>query len=917
VESKTVGLDVHSRRPPTTEGGFPFVGRQAELVTLEGHLEAATRGRGGVVLISGEPGIGKTRLALELARRAQSEGWQVLYGRASAVEAAPSYLPIIEALGGFVDACSSEALRIYLGHAAADVALLLPTIRDRISDIEQGTTGVAESMRFRLLASVSEFLLSIAAASKSGLLLVQEDLHWADASTLLLLGLLASKLSGARLILLGTLRSAEVDLSPPLTDLLADLSRASMGEHVGLPPLTPADVSTLVVSLHGAPVPHEVIDGLYAETEGNPFFLTSILNQLLRTGCNLGDVRAVRMRKAIPQDLRWVVRQRISRLSPATHDLLRAGAVLGDDFDFDVLAEMLGTRDDLTIAALEEALAADTLRPEGTGYRFTHALIRETLYDGLSHPRRQRLHFAAASAIERINSGTIDSHLAEIAVHYRLAGSQADQSKVVDYSLRAGEAAAALFAWEEVAAHWEAALESMVAQWTDPEVRAGHLERLAKVMFILGWDYYPRQIAYLERALEAYRQTSDFQATTRLHVDLAAAYFRINASTVNQRRSMCHFKAAEALLSAHPDEKLANLRYQNLAAAYTWTAQTAEGLAACQRALSLDAQLAPEDRFGEPRAMGWHLASAGKLAEGAAALERACEIDRERSGIDSYFSYAFRSNLAFWLGDPRDSYEWMRRGLASSELSPQRRAAILCMMAAARAEAGDLDEACRLQAETGWQGLDHLAVLFPAPLIAFRTGDWERARTLWTDARERHRRTGTRWCEADFACWLAQVCRVQGDIDAAKTMLNEALAIGLEAPSELIEMWTRPELAMLCAQERRLAEAEQHLRRCRAIMAAGEQWRGLAGRVALAEALTASSGADWEVGELQFNRALSIFQRWTLPWSEAEALSAWGSALVAAGRRRLAVDKFSAARDIYHRHKVGEPWVKHVEALQH
>jgi tetratricopeptide (TPR) repeat protein len=222
-----------------------------------------------------------------------------------------------------------------------------------------------------------------------------------------------------------------------------------------------------------------------------------------------------------------------------------------------------------------------------------------------------------------------------------------------------------------------------------------------------------------------------------------------------------------------------------------------------------------------------------------------------------------------------------------------------------------------MHGEAGWQQLDHLAAFYPVPLIAFRRGDWERSRAMWTEALERHRRTGSRGCEADFACWLAYVYRVQGDTRAAETILGEALAIGSEAPSQLIEMWTRPELAILCAQDGRVADAEPHVRRCRVILADGEEWRGLSGRVALAQAVLASAAGNWEVAEREFDRALSLFDRWRLPWSKAEALSAWGCALSTAGRWPLAVQKFNAARAVYQQHGAGESWVRYVDAVQH
>jgi len=833
------------------------------------------------------------------------------------MEGAPPYLPVIEALRDYVDVCPSETLRMQLGQGASDVALLLPAIRQRLPEIPASTISSAESARFVFLVSVCEFVLAIARSSKRGLLLILDDLHWADASTLLLIRLLARKLAGSPLVAVGTYRNAELDLTSGLADVLADLSREDIGEHLRLAPLSPADVSALIVDLHGAPVAPGVVDAVYSETEGNPFFVASVVRHLLNSGLRLSDATKLGERTSIPEGVRWVIRQRLSRLSPAANEVLRAGAVLGEWFDFDVLAEMLGPNPAPLISPLEEVLAADMLRDDGAGYHFTHALIRETLYAGLSLPRRQQLHRAAAAAIERVHAGGIDGQLAAVAAHYRLTGSAADRAKAIEYSVRAGDAAQAVFAWEEVATHWQGALELMDAQGTDLEVRACHLERLAELMSILGWDYTARQIAYFERALELYRLLGSYKGMARMHTRLGTMYSSNNASTMDVQCGMHHFHAAETLLSQVPDRAALSRLYRGLAGASVWSGRTAEGLTASRLALSIDAALNSEDRWVAPAAAGWHLASDGKLADGLEILEHAWEAgDRLGRLMDSFGSSAWRADWAFFLGDPHDAYDWRRRELANSRHAAGRRQAILSGMAAACAEAGDLPEAARLQAEAGTPGFDLLVVLLPGPLIAFRRGNWEQARALWTKARERHRRTGSRWCEADFACWLARVSWVQGDVAAAEVALCEALAIGRDAPSQLIEMWTRPELAIMCAEGRREAEAEAHLERCRAIMAAGENWRGLAGRVALAEAISAAAIGYYEVADHAFDQALSVFKRWALPWSQADALSAWGRAIAAAGRGYLATEKFDAARGIYQKHGAGERWLRFVDALQ-
>jgi tetratricopeptide (TPR) repeat protein len=849
------------------------VGRQAELDTLLALLEMARHGHGGLALVAGEPGVGKTRLVQEIANRAVMQRWRVIYGRATEMEGAPPYLPFVEALREYADACPIESLRAQLEQGASDVALMLPGIRQRLPEISTSAIPSGESARHILMASLREFLLAIARASDPGLLIILDDLHWADASTLLLVKDLARKVAGSHVLVIGTYRGAELDLTKTLRDLLAEASREGTGEHVALTPLSPADVSAFVANLCGRSLAPGVIDAIYSKTEGNPFFVAELVRHLVSGARDISAAATPGTDTSIPEGVRHVIRQRLSRLSRAANNLLRAGAVLGDGFEFDVLADVLGVSAEPTIDALEEAVSAEVLREDGVGYRFTHALIRETLYAGLSAPRRQRLHGAAAAAIERVHAGTIEVHLTSVAAHYRRAGSAADRATAIAYSLRAGEAATAVFAWEEAATHWDAALELMETQGTDPEVRGRHLERLAELMEILGWDSYSKQIAYLEQALELYRRVGASESMTRVNIELAGAYTMNNAGTMNVQRGISHLKAAEELLSQRPlSESLRSQLYRKLANAYVWSGRTADGLVASHRALTIDARLAPEDRWVVPHSAGWHLAADGRLAEGLALMEGAWEASRSFGQMGSFVASAYRSDWAFFLGDPLGAHDWRQRELANSRHAAARRRAILSGMATACAEAGDLAQAVRLQTEADIPGLDLLVVVFPEPLIAFRMGEWERSCALWTEALERHRRTGSRWCEADFACWLGRVYRVLGDVTAAEAALGEALAIGTDAPSQLIEMWTRPELAMICAADGRHTEARQHIVRCRAIMAAGEDWRGLAGRVALAEAVSATVLENWEIAERRFDDSLSIFQRWSLPWSEAEAL---------------------------------------------
>jgi DNA-binding CsgD family transcriptional regulator len=477
----------------------PFVGRQRELGRLLERLEAAGRDEGGVVLVAGEPGIGKSRLLAELAERARTDGWQVLAGRAYETEGMPPYLPFTEALRAYVRACPDDVLRAQLGRGAAGVALLVPELRERLPDLPPSPAISPEQERYRLFEGVADFLLAVVTPSPNpspsaeprergvtvnehlplsagaaggegaggrGALLLLDDLHWADKPSLLLLLHLARRLAGAPLLVAGAYRTVDLSRSHPLQNVLADLAREGLSERVLLTSLTPEEVRELVRELAGAPPAAAVAEAITRETEGNPFFVREVVRHLLAEGRDLADPQAVPARWGIPEGVRQVIGKRLARLSAETNQMLQAAAVLGDGFTFDVLQAAGGLAFAPLMDALEEAVAAGMLREEAGGYQFTHALIRQTLYDGLSLARRQWLHLRAGEALQQTRGGERPERLGALAAHYRLAGAAADPEKALIYAQRAAEAAQATFAWEDAAAHWLAALDLLTEQGT-------------------------------------------------------------------------------------------------------------------------------------------------------------------------------------------------------------------------------------------------------------------------------------------------------------------------------------------------------------------------------------------------------------------------------------------------------------------
>ena len=445
-------------------GQLPFTGREQQLDHLTDCWAAVDGGGSRAVVISGEAGIGKTRVAAELAARVVDGGSPVLYGRCDEGLAVP-YQPFVEALRSLLQTLDADDVRRQLGGLAPELGRLLP----EFSGAGSPAPADAESARFALFESVVA-LLEVASARQRALLVI-DDVQWAAPATLLLLRHVVRSERPLALLIVVTFRSTELQPDEPLATLLCDLWRDNSAEALALEGLDERGIDVLLRAAVGADLGHDASDerasalvhALASQTAGNPFFLRELLAHMVeaarRSGSETSRASVTVAQLQAPEGLRQVILQRVARLSASAGHVLRAGAVAGAGFSFPLLERVLGDRCDV-LDALDEAVGAGLLGEAGRGeYVFAHALVRQTLYGQLGAARRMRLHRQLGEALEA--HGDVDAHVEALAHHFAQAAADGQAVKAATYALSAGRSATVRLGHEEAAAHYERGLDAL------------------------------------------------------------------------------------------------------------------------------------------------------------------------------------------------------------------------------------------------------------------------------------------------------------------------------------------------------------------------------------------------------------------------------------------------------------------------
>ncbi len=524
-----------------------LVGRDKEYAQLIRYLEAASQGRGQLVIIDGEVGIGKTRLVQELLDRAESD-FHLLIGRCYESEMTLPYQPLVEALRGYLPTLDIHGLQIS-SLWLREVSKLVPELSEVLPDLPNSVPLNGETERSRLFEGVVRFLVAL--SRQRPLILFLDDLHWADQATLALLQYLARHVTRERILLVGAYRTE--DLNGQLANMMRSLKQDGLLARISLHRLTLEDVTTLIREMAGMESGGEKFSRrLYQDTEGNPFFIFEVVRSLLEEGVlyrdehgwstDLKDFATNYAQISIPPSMRDVIQARLNRLEEVSHQVLETAAVFRQQFYFATVQRACDKSADEALDAFDRLLRAQLIKEvevgiKGSSYDFSHAKIREVTYQQMSGARRQQVHRRVGEALEIEYHNRLDEVVSQLAHHFTAGG---DREKALKHTIRAGDRARELYANEEALAYYQRALELTESE----EELATIYEGLGDVYALVGKHH--KAIESYKSVLDSAGQGLDKRQVAEIHRKMGRVYERNGGRNL----ALEHFRTGMRILES-------------------------------------------------------------------------------------------------------------------------------------------------------------------------------------------------------------------------------------------------------------------------------------------------------------------------------------------------------------------------------
>jgi DNA-binding CsgD family transcriptional regulator/tetratricopeptide (TPR) repeat protein len=557
----------------------PLVARQPELERILASLEGVAAGRGQLVLLEGEPGVGKTRLAREVLARARTVGMHGYLGRCFDQYTAVPFFPFAELFAAIL-AEAPAALQAEAPARWPELAYIVPKLGPPRAPQSQET-------QLQVFRAAAGFVHAM--ATLNPLVLMLDDLHWADSTSLALLLYLGRQLHAARVLILGTYRTAEVARQPTLELTLRELVRERLTEAVELEPLSMAGTAALIRSrLPDESVSDQLVALVHDRAQGNPFFTEELLTALVDKGVVLPGGAGLRpaalVEFKLPRSIRSVVHERVGRLPPEAREVLTLASILGQEFPLDLLLAASDRPEAAVVNAVDAALAAGLLEERQPGhaerYGFVHALIQEALYEELPVHHRRRLHTRAGVVLEQLHAAD-DTVAAELAWHFLQAG---DTNRGAAYAIQAGDHAAGRYAHAEAVREYAVAL-GVLRERGDRAAAADVQRRLASELFEL--NRLPEAVVEYESSLAAFQELADDAGQAMVHWGLG----RLHNARYDLVQAVHHLDEALRLWPTQRDDAEFARLLVDAARARTFSGDADAAIQLAERGLALAERL--------------------------------------------------------------------------------------------------------------------------------------------------------------------------------------------------------------------------------------------------------------------------------------------------------------------------------------
>ncbi len=573
---------------PSPERGIHLVNRVEEMNVLRDAVDKAVRREGYLVFLYGEPGIGKTRLAHEVGTYARLRGMQVLSGKPPTLfkmDGVSPYSLWKEVINRYLERCTPEQLYRVIGFYPDEVSKLVPELKHILGSIPQSLPISAEYERDRLFEAVSQVIINI--SKETPLLVILDDLQWADQSSLLLLHYLVQGGHEESLLLLGAYRDTDIDERHPLPPVLMELNRERLLHSVSLKRLSFEDVVEMVQQILGQEdVPLTFCQNVYEKTQGNPFFVEEVIKSLMEEDIiyREGDAWKIReTRIEFPETVKNIVKKRLSRLDDECQHVLTMASFVGNEFTFEALRVITTIEEDNLLDLMEKILKTGLIKEKVIRgedvYSFADSIVRDVVHEEVSHLRYKKLHNVVGNALEKLYAETIDEHFRELALHFLEGG---DREKALDYFLKAAENSLKVHASNEAASSFQEALNLLHAKGNDLHQRARILEELGDIKEVVGDN--DACMKHWNDALSVFNQVHEKEAVARLHRKIASLLWD---EIGDMEKAQKHHETALRVLESEPEScELANL-YEDMAHMYYRVGDYTQALPWAEKGLDL------------------------------------------------------------------------------------------------------------------------------------------------------------------------------------------------------------------------------------------------------------------------------------------------------------------------------------------